>query len=114
MEKGKRKELLNAYKARTVTGGVYRITCAGNGRSWLRHTTDMDGAKSRYGFSVKIGCAPEPAMLREFNQYGIASFSFTVLEELEKKESQTDREFADDVRALLAMWEESEEPRPGK
>ena len=48
-------------------------------------------------------------MLRELNDYGAASFSFAVLEELQKNETQTDREFAEDVQTLFELWQEKRE-----
>lgn len=109
MDKDKRKELQNAYKNRTVTGGVYCIRCSGNQRVWLRSTTDIEGMRNRVLFSLKMKGAPEPAMLSECNEYGWDSFSFTVLEELKKGDIQTDKEFADDVAALLEVWLEKYE-----
>lgn len=106
MDTAKRKALLDSYKNRTVIGGVYRITCSGNQRGWLRSTTDLKGAKNRFEQSVSLKGAPEPAMLRELNDYGAASFSFTVLEELKKNETQTDPEFAEDVQTLFELWQE--------
>lgn len=104
MDKGKRKELANAYKNRTMVGGVYCIRCSGNQRTWIRSTTDLEGARNRVLFSLKMKSAPEPSMLRECNEYGWESLSFTVLEELKKEEAQTDREFADDIATLLEIW----------
>lgn len=109
MDKDKRKALQNAYKNRSVVGGVYCVKCSGNGRIWLRSTTDMEGAKNRVLFSLKMKGAPEPSMLRECSEYGWESFSFAVIEELKKKEDQTDKEFADDIATLLEIWTEKYE-----
>ena len=109
MDKEKRKELQSAYRNREVVGGVYCIKCSGNGRVWMRSTVDMEGTKNRVLFSLKMKGAPEPAMLRECLEYGWESFSFVVLEELKKEEKQTQKEFADDVSALLELWLEKHE-----
>ncbi len=109
MDKAKRKELQNAYKNRTVIGGIYYIKCSGNQRIWLRSTVNMEGTKNRVLSSQKLKGAPEPAMLRECNEYGWESFSFVVLEELKKEDNQTDKEFADDIATLLEMWTEKYE-----
>lgn len=108
MESAKRKELMNDYRNKQVVGGVYCVTCNGNQQRWLRSSVDMEGSKSRFAFSVKTKSAPEPAMRDAWMQYGIESFSFDVLEELKKGETQTAQEFAADVKALLEMWQEKE------
>lgn len=109
MDKAKRKDLLNSYKNRTIIGGVYCIKCSGNQRMWIRSTTDMEGSRNRALFSLKMKGAPEPAMLRECTEYGWESFSFIMLEELKKKKTQTEKEFADDISTLLEIWLEKYE-----
>lgn len=109
MNKDKRKELQNAYKNRNLTGGVYCIKCSGNQRTWIRSAVDLEGAKNRVMFSLKMKGSPEPSMSRECAEYGYESFSFIVLEELKKEETQTEQEFADDIAALLEIWTEKYE-----
>lgn len=92
-----------------MIGGIYVIRCQGNGRTWLKSTSDLKGEQNRFQFALSNNSSPTPAMLREWNQYGAKSFSLQVLEELEKKDTQTDREFADDVQALLELWKEKEQ-----
>lgn len=104
-----RKALKEQYKNRKVVGGVYRIKCSEINGGWLRSTTDMKGAENRYRFLLSTGTCPEPSMAKAWDQFGPSSFSFEVVEELEKKETQTDREFTDDVNLLLELWTEKQD-----
>ena len=47
-------------------------------------------------------------MRAEWEQYGEASFSFTVLETLTKKETQTEQEYLDDLGLLMNLWTEKQ------
>ncbi|NMP38079.1 MAG: GIY-YIG nuclease family protein [Clostridiales bacterium] len=109
MNSEKKKELQNAYRNRAVVGGVYCIECSGNGRRWIRATENIAAIKNRFNFAVATKSAPDPGMRNECDEFGIKSFSLTVLEELEKKETQTDKEFSDDLEALLQLWLEKYE-----
>jgi hypothetical protein len=109
MDTAKRKDLMNHYRNRTVIGGVYCILCNENQRRWIRSTTYLKGAQNRFEFAVSIKSVPEPAMRKEFDDYGITSFSFVVLEELKKMETQSAQEFADDIHTLYEIWVEKYE-----
>ena len=109
MEKNSKKELREQYKSRTVTGGVYCITCEGNGHKWIKSTKDIDGQKNKFEFFTSTNSCPEPSMRAEWDQYGANSFSLTVLEEITKGETQTEREFSDDIALLLEMWNEKQQ-----
>lgn len=111
MEKHSRKELKEQYKNREVIGGVYCIKCNANGRMWIKSTKDMQSVKKRFEFFTETNTCPEMCMYAEWNQYGPETFSFAVLEELKKGETQTEREFSDDIDALLQMWIESKDSK---
>lgn len=104
-----RKERKDQYKNRKVIGGVYRICCGTSGKSWMRAAVDLQGAKNRFAFFVTTNACPEPAMAQAWKQHGAASFSLEVLEEMEKKETQTPDEFAQDIDALFELWKEKEQ-----
>ncbi len=105
MEKSKR-ELQQQYKNRVVIGGVYCVICEGNGHTWIRSAKDIAGQKNKYEFFIKTNLCPEPGMNADWSRYGAESFRFSVLEELEKGEIQTDREFTEDLKVLLELWNE--------
>jgi hypothetical protein len=106
MDTQRRKDLRDAYQSKALVGGVFGITCGGNGRTWIKSTKNMAGQQSRFAFSISVNTCPEPGMRKEWEQYGAQSFSFNVLESLTKKETQTEQEFAEDIGVLLEMWME--------
>lgn len=111
MDKTKRKELINAYKSKPAVGGIYCVECLGNGQKWIKPSFDIESSRSRFLYSIKINACPEPSMQRAFLEFGATSFSFTCLEELKKGETQTDREFEDDIKTLYEMWLEKNESK---
>lgn len=99
-----KKALKEQYKNRVCVGGIYCVKCTESSKKWLRSTIDLKGVKNRFDFSVSTNSCPEISMKEDWNRYGASSFVFEILEELTKKETQSDREFADDVEILLEMW----------
>lgn len=104
MESAKRKELINQYKEKFTVGGIYTIRCEGNQRALTRSTQNLIGQQNRFAFAISTKFCPEPAMLAEWNRYGAQSFSFSILDRLERKEGQTEREYTEDLDALLEIW----------
>ena len=65
---------------------------------------DVEGMAKRFEFAYKTGTSFHPKLQRELEIYGKDAFSFSTVETLEKKETQTDREFHDDLETLLDLW----------
>lgn len=113
MDKSSRKALKEQYQNRKIVGGVYCIKCMDRDEVWFRATEDIQGAKNRFQFFVSTDSCPEPCMKEAWKDSGASGFSFEIIEEIERKETQTDREFSDDVNTLLELWlEKSRNPAP--
>jgi len=106
VEKFSKKALKEQYKNRTMIGGIYCIKCSVNNAIWLRETTGMQGSKNRFIFSVMTNSCPETCMIEAWKMYGASTFCFEILEEIQKKATQTEQEFLDDVHILMELWTE--------
>ena len=95
-----KKELLNAYKSRPLSGGVYVIRNTQNGRYLLAAETNLSGSKGKFEFSK----------MTDWKACGKDAFVFEVLDELTQKETQTPEEFRADLAALGELWAEKFDP----
>lgn len=105
-----KKEIIRKYKEQRAVGGVYAIKCAENGKLWLRGDTNLTGAENRYNFALMTGSCVAPKLATDWKKYGASAFSFVVLESITQGETQTQREFSDDVAALEQLWREKYSP----
>ena len=103
MKPQNKKELLEAYKRRKQIGGIYAVTNTKTGRALVLASADIDGIRKRYEFAEMTGGCFHPKLIRDVEACGCGVFTFSVLDTLEKKETQTDREFLDDLEALLEL-----------
>jgi hypothetical protein len=101
-----KKALKEQYKNRVCTGGIYKIICKDTTKQWLRSTIDLKGSKNRFDFCVSANSCPEVGMMEEWKHYGSSSFAFEIVEEITKKDTQSEREFTEDVDTLLELWME--------
>ena len=99
-KKLRRKELVSQYRARTQTGGVFSITCLPTGKRIIKKALDLQGSRNHFEFAKMTGSCVDPNFTAEWKEFGPEAFCFEVLEQLEKKETQTDKEFAEDIAAL--------------
>lgn len=101
-----KKALTLAYKERKVIGGVYRIVNNKNSNAILASTADLHGMQSRFDFAQKTGSCIHFKLQKDWAEFGPSAFEFETLEELEKKEDQTPKEFQEDLKVLEEMWRE--------
>ena len=105
-----KKDLLAAYKQRTQIGGIYAVTNTTTGKALVLANADLRGIQKRYEFAVMTGGCFHPKLQQDAKTYGNNAFSFAVLETIERKNTQTDREFAEDLEVLLSLWQEKYDP----
>lgn len=104
--KENRKELIRQYKERKVVGCVFVVRNTQNGRYYLNYSDVAPAAKNTFDMSVQTGGDYKPCMRNDWRQYGAQSFIFEVLEELEKKDTQSSAEFTADLKTLTDLWAE--------
>jgi hypothetical protein len=100
MDRQNKKELLTSYKERKIIGGVCAIKNTINGKMLVSAVVNLEGYKNRYEFSKSVGGCIHPKLKNDWEEYGADAFNFEVLEELEKSETQTEKEFGEDLKVL--------------
>ena len=110
MKPQNKKDLIAAYKQRAQIGGIYAVTNTQTGRSLVLASADIGGIRKRYEFAEATGGCFHPKLQQDVNRLGASAFTFTVLETMERKTTQTDREFAEDLDVLLSLWLEKYDP----
>lgn len=91
---------------RKEIGGVCAIKNTQNNKVLLLPAPDLQGCRNRFDFSQKTGGCVNIKLQNDWNKYGPQAFTFHVLEELEKKETQSAKEFKEDLKTLMELWRE--------
>ncbi|MDD3927773.1 MAG: GIY-YIG nuclease family protein [bacterium] len=102
----KRKELKDQYKQRVIRGGVYRIVNTVNGKYILGHAVDLKAALNRFDFAVANNSCIHYDLQEDWKEFGARAFAFEVLEEIDKKQDQSQKEFKEDLETLEELWRE--------
>lgn len=110
MEKQNKKEKLAEYKERKITGGIYVIENTASGKSLLMSSPDLQGCKNRFMFSQKTNSCVDMKLQKDWETFGAGAFQLKVLEELEKKDTQTSKEFSEDIKMLHELYLEKLNP----
>ncbi len=101
-----RKTLINAYKQRKIIGGVFKVISTANGRYLLDSAADLQARQNAFNFSISTNNLFDYKMRKDWQEFGAAAFTFEVLDSLEKKETQSQEQFIDDLKTLEQIWAE--------
>ena len=106
MDKESKRAASAAYKERRLVGGVYSITNRQTGEKHPFSAQDLRGAENRFRFMAQTDGCTVLSLQKEWSAYGPEAFFFEVLERIEQGETQSAKEFRDDVKALEELWKE--------
>lgn len=98
--------MLQEYKERKITGGVYLFRNAVSGKALIQSTSSIEKAKSLLEFSKSTGSCVNPVLANDWAAHGAEAFSLEILETLDRKDTQTNEEFKEDIMALEKLWRE--------
>jgi len=101
-----RKELTAQYKERKIVGGVYAVRNTVNNKVLLCSTTNLQAAINRFDFAAKTGSCVDPKLQKDWSSQSGEGFTFELLEELIKSDTQSDAQFKADIELLREMQNE--------
>ncbi len=105
-----KKAVINEYKQRKVTGGIFRITNTRNGMYYLGYAPVLQAKQNSFDFMVSTGNCMYYEIKKDWAEYGSGAFIFEILEEIEKKKDQSPAEFSEDLVTLHGFWKEKLDP----
>lgn len=105
-----RKNMKEAYRQRPIIGGVSAVINSANGRMLIESDVDISSKLNRFQFAKASGNCIYPRIQADWAKYGPGSFSFEVLERLEKPDDQDIREFAENIALMERIWVEKTDP----
>jgi len=96
--------LRDACKERKDIGGICAIRNTVNGKTLILPVNNLHAYKNRFGFAQATGSCVDDKLLQDWDIFGANSFDLEILEELEKMEDQTPKDFRDDLKTLKEIW----------
>jgi len=103
MSTERRRELVQAYKARKTRRGVYGVRCAAVGEAWVSASRNLDAQKNSLFFQLRAGNHPNRALQAAWKAHGEAGFAYEELAEL-ADEARSDYALKADLEALEQEW----------
>ncbi|MBP1989097.1 GIY-YIG nuclease family protein [Paenibacillus eucommiae] len=105
----RRKELTLAYQQSTRPMGVFRLTNTINSKILIGGTPNLDAAKNRYEFVLKMGSCDIKELQQDWNEYGEEAFIFETLEQI-KPVDDLKHDYKKEIEALEQKWLDELEP----
>ncbi len=107
--KKSRRELNREYAERIKPAGVYQVKNLSNGKVLLGSSLNLEGSLNRHRFMLKIGSHLNPALQKDWNEFGPDQFVFEILEEVKIQDDPTFN-LEDELTLLEMIWLEKLQP----
>jgi len=99
-----KQELRRQYKERQQQGCVYSVTHVKTGKKLILSAQEAGKAQNLFAFAHQTGLCIHPLLAEDWQIDGPTAFTLEILEILPRKPSQTDEEFAEDIKTLEQLW----------
>ncbi|HUI09046.1 MAG TPA: GIY-YIG nuclease family protein [Bacteroidota bacterium] len=108
MEKSKR-DIKREYKEQPKTAGVFAIRNTVNGKVYLGSSLNLHGPLNSHRFMLATGSHRNPALQKDWKEFGERAFKFEILETVKVKD---DPHFnlEDELTLIEQIWIEKLEP----
>ena len=110
IDKEKKRVIVNEYKQKKTTGGVYKVTNTVNGRYLLKAEVDLQSFQNRFNFNQSMKGCLHPKMRKDYDEFGSEVYVLEFLEEVEKKEDESNMGFRDRLKRMEEAWAEKFDP----
>jgi hypothetical protein len=104
-----RKEIKREYKERKKPAGVFQVKNTVNGKVLLGSILNLEGPLNGHRFMLTIGRHRNPALQKEWDEYGPNKFVFEILEVVKVKDDPNFN-LDDELTLLEQMWIEKVQP----
>jgi hypothetical protein len=98
MDKSTKKQLIAEYKLQRPVGGVCKISNKVTGTTYIKADSNIKAFENRFRFSQKTDSCIVLKLQDEWKKYGGDCFIFEILEEIEMKENENQKEFIDRLK----------------
>ncbi|UTP38392.1 GIY-YIG nuclease family protein [Phenylobacterium sp. LH3H17] len=86
MEKSRRRDLVRDYKEIRSRPGVYSLTCAATGETWVGNSRAIDAQVNSIMFSLRHGSHRNRTLQAAWNAHGEAGVVYAIVEALDDEE----------------------------
>jgi hypothetical protein len=93
----------NAYKQMKFRVGIFQIKNTKNNKLFLQTSGDLERAFNSDNFQLKMGLHSNRELQNDWNTLGSDNFEFSILDEMQPKETSTASEIKNDLKNLLEL-----------
>ena len=103
------KDIKREYKERAKPAGVFQVKNIANGKVLLGSSLNLEGPLNGHKFMLTMGNHRNPALQKEWNEYGADKFVFEILEVVKVKDDPNFN-ISDELTLLEQIWYEKLQP----